>query len=69
MEESRAWSPPSERRQKGGEISLVFVGQILAEAMAGVLDQLGCDVLVLKPKGFMSPVTFKTVPKGAVFAD
>ena len=30
---------------------------------------LGCDVLVLKPKGYMSPVTFKTVPKGAVFAD
>jgi len=57
---------------------LVIMGAIsrsrLENAIVGstaekILDRLGCDVLVLKPKGFMSPVTFKTVPKGAVFAD
>lgn len=34
-----------------------------------VLERLGCDVLVLKPEGFLSSVTFKTAPVGAVFAD
>jgi len=42
---------------------------IVGSTAENVLDHLGCDVLVLKPKGFISPVTFKTVPKGAVFAD
>ena len=58
--------------------NLVIMGAIsrsrLENAIVGstaenVLDFLGCDVLVLKPKGFISPVTFKTVPKGAIFAD
>jgi universal stress protein E len=60
------------------DADLVIMGAIsrsrLENAIVGstaenVLDHLGCDVLVLKPKGFMSPVTFKTVPKGAIFAD
>ncbi|MDP6674879.1 MAG: universal stress protein [Gammaproteobacteria bacterium] len=42
---------------------------IIGSTAENVLDRLGCDVLVLKPKGFISPVTFKTVPKGAIFAD
>jgi len=42
---------------------------IVGSTAEDVLDHLGCDVLVIKPKGFMSPVTFKTVPKGAIFAD
>ena len=59
-------------------VDLVIMGSIarsrLENAIVGstaekVLDRLGCDVLVLKPKGFISPVTFKNVPKGAVFAD
>jgi universal stress protein E len=58
--------------------NLVIMGAIsrsrLENAIVGstaekVLDRLGCDVLVLKPKGFLSPVTFKTAPKGAVYAD
>lgn len=42
---------------------------IVGSTAENVLDRLGCDVLVLKPKGFMSPVTFKNAPKGAIFAD
>lgn len=42
---------------------------IVGSTAENVLDFLGCDVLVLKPKGFISPVTFKTVPAGAIFAD
>ncbi len=59
------------------EADLVIMGAVsrsrLENAIVGstaenVLDHLGCDVLILKPKGFESPVTFKTAPKGAVFA-
>ncbi len=42
---------------------------IVGSTAEDVLDRLGCDVLVLKPKGYLSPITFKTVPKGAIFAD
>jgi len=42
---------------------------IVGSTAENVLDRMGCDVLVLKPRGFISPVTFKTVPKGAVFAN
>ena len=42
---------------------------IVGSTAENVLDRLGCDVLILKPKGYLSPVTFKTAPKGAVFAD
>jgi len=41
---------------------------IVGSTAENVLDHLGCDVLVLKPKGFESPVSFKTAPKGAIFA-
>ena len=57
---------------------LVIMGAIsrsrLENAVVGstaenILDHMGCDILILKPKGYISPVTFKTVPKGAVLAD
>ncbi len=41
---------------------------IIGSTAENVLDRLGCDVLVIKPKGFISPVTFKSVPKGGVLA-
>ncbi len=41
---------------------------IVGSTAENVLESLGCDVLVLKPQGFISPVTFQTAPKGAVFA-
>lgn len=41
---------------------------IVGSTAENVLDRLGCDVLVVKPKGFISPVTFKSVPQGCVLA-
>jgi len=42
---------------------------VIGSTAENILDRMGCDILILKPKGFISPVTFKAVPKGAVFAD
>jgi len=42
---------------------------IVGSTAENVLDQLPCDVLVIKPKGFVSPVTFKSAPGGAIFAE
>ena len=58
--------------------ALVIMGAVsrsrLEQAIVGstaesVLDQLPCDVLVIKPKGFVSPVTFKSAPSGVIYAD
>jgi universal stress protein E len=37
---------------------------IVGSTAENVLDQLSSDVLVIKPKGFISPVTFKLQPRG-----
>jgi universal stress protein E len=37
---------------------------IVGTTAENVLDRLPCDVLVIKPKGFVSPVTFKLRPPG-----
>ena len=42
---------------------------IVGSTAETVLDKLPCDVLVLKPKGFMSPVTFKSRPHGYYFVE
>jgi len=42
---------------------------IVGSTAENVLDLLPCDVLVIKPKGFVSPVTFKSAPRGAIFAE
>jgi universal stress protein E len=34
-----------------------------------VLDRLDCDVLAIKPKGFVCPAAFKSAPRGAILAD
>jgi universal stress protein E len=58
--------------------ALVVMGAVsrsrLEQAIVGstaeiVLDRLPCDVLVVKPHGFISPVTFRTAPKGVIYAD
>jgi universal stress protein E len=55
------------------DASLVVMGSLarsrLENAMVGstaekVLDQLSCDVLVIKPKGYLSPVNLKQRPRG-----
>ena len=40
-----------------------------ASTAENVLDLLPCDVLVVKPKGFVSPVTFKSAPKDVIYAE
>ena len=42
---------------------------IVGSTAENVLDLLPCDVLVIKPQGFVSPVTFKSAPRGAIFAE
>ncbi|MFQ5634300.1 MAG: universal stress protein [Gammaproteobacteria bacterium] len=42
---------------------------IVGSTAENVLDQLPCDALIVKPKGFISPVTFKSAPSGVVYAD
>jgi universal stress protein E len=42
---------------------------IIGSTAENSLDRLPCDVLVIKPKGFISPVTFKAAPPGAIIAD
>jgi universal stress protein E len=37
---------------------------IVGSTAENVLDKLPCDVLIIKPKGFISPVTFKSRPRG-----
>lgn len=66
--------------QLAGEIgaAVVVMGAVsrsrLEHAIVGstaenVLDLLPCDVLIVKPKGFISPVTFKSAPAGVIYAD
>lgn len=42
---------------------------IVGSTAENVLDLLPCDVLIIKPKGFISPVTFKSAPTGVIYAD
>jgi universal stress protein E len=42
---------------------------IIGSTAENVLDRLPCDVLVIKPKGYISPVTFKSRPTGYYYAD
>ncbi len=42
---------------------------IVGSTAENVLDQLPCDVLVIKPHEFISPVTFQTAPSGVIYAD
>jgi len=42
---------------------------IVGSTAENVLDQLPCDVLIVKPKGYVSPVTFKSAPRGVIYAD
>ena len=42
---------------------------VIGSTAENVLDSLSSDVLVIKPKGFISPVTFKPGPNGVVYAD
>lgn len=42
---------------------------IIGSTAERTLDQLPCDVLVIKPGDFESPVTFKSQPRGAVHAE
>lgn len=38
---------------------------IIGSTAERVLDYLNCDVMVIKPKGYISPVTFKPQPAGS----
>ncbi len=38
---------------------------IIGSTAERVLDHLNCDVMVIKPKGYISPVTFKPQPAGS----
>jgi len=42
---------------------------IVGSTAENVLDLLSSDVLIVKPKGFVSPVTFKSAPRDAIYAD
>jgi len=42
---------------------------VIGSTAENVLDRLSSDVLVIKPQGFISPVTFKPGPNGVVYAD
>jgi universal stress protein E len=42
---------------------------IVGSTAESVLDRLPCDVLIIKPKGFVSPITFKTRPRGYYVAE
>jgi universal stress protein E len=42
---------------------------IVGSTAENVLDQLPCDVLIVKPKGFVSPDAFKSAPGDIVYAD
>ncbi|MFW2403742.1 MAG: universal stress protein, partial [Gammaproteobacteria bacterium] len=42
---------------------------IVGSTAENVLDQLPCDVLIVKPKGYVSPVTFKSAPRGVIYAE
>lgn len=42
---------------------------VVGSTAENVLDLLSCDVLIIKPKGFVSPVTFKGAPPGVIYAD
>ena len=42
---------------------------IVGSTAENVLDQLPCDVLIVKPKGFVSPDAFKSAPGDIIYAD
>lgn len=42
---------------------------IVGSTAENVLDHLPCDILVIKPKGFVSPVTFKLQSGGYYYAE
>jgi universal stress protein E len=42
---------------------------IVGSTAENVLDLLPCDVLIVKPKGYVSPVTFKSAPGGVIYAE
>jgi universal stress protein E len=42
---------------------------IVGSTAEQVLDRLSCDVLIVKPRGFVSPVTFKSAPAGVIYGD
>lgn len=59
-------------------VDLVVMGSLtrsrLENAMVGstaekVLDHLSCDVLVIKPKGYLSPVNLKQRPRGYYYEE
>jgi universal stress protein E len=59
-------------------VNLVVMGSLtrsrLENAVVGstaekVLDQLSCDVLVIKPKGYFSPVNLKQRPRGYYYEE
>lgn len=67
---------PTVEREIGADI--VVMGAVsrsrLEHAVVGstaenVLDLLSCDVLIVKPRGFVSPVTFKCAPRDVIYAD
>lgn len=60
------------------EADLIVMGAVsrarLEHAIVGstaenVLDLLPCDVLIIKPRGYISPVTFKSAPRGVIYAE
>lgn len=42
---------------------------VVGSTAENILDLLSCDVLIIKPKGFVSPVTFKSAPRGVIYGD
>lgn len=59
-------------------VDLVVMGSLarsrLENAIIGstaekVMDQLSCDLLIIKPKGFCSPIIFKKRPRGYFYAE
>lgn len=42
---------------------------VVGSTAENVLDLLPCDVLIVKPKGYVSPVTFKSAPRGVIYAE
>ena len=53
----------------GDDVGVVQVAGDLSFPEEALLDRLSSDVLVIKPQGYISPVTFKPGPNGVVYAD
>jgi len=41
---------------------------IIGSTAENLLDLLPCDVLIVKPRGFVTPVSFKCAPDGVIYA-